>query len=148
MPRKAKQFIPWSQRQLLPSELELRKQAAEWVRGLVVSIPYQFVVIPIPRALGVQWFYHDSQYLRGTELRGCTPAIHALLTGRQLRTAHVGGNGGWDSWHHGIAMQAELNFRDPNLGDWFAEELKQCARTVSVGLYCNVQVLRLDGPGR
>lgn len=146
MPRRAEQFIPWSQRQLMPSQLELRKQAAEWIRKLAVSIPYQFVAIPIPRAAGVQWFYHEPRYLQGTKLCSCTPAIHALLTGRQLHSARVGGNGGWDNWHSGIAMQADLNFRDPNLAEWLAEELKQCARTVSVGLYCNVQVLRLDGP--
>ena len=133
----------------MPSQLELRKQAAKWLHAKTyyegARQTLQLIAIPIPRAVGVQWYLND---LRGPFMLSITPAIHALLTGRQLRSAHVGGSGGWDNWHNGIAMQAELDFRDPNLAEWLAEELRQCARTVSVGfgLDCSVQVLRLDGP--
>jgi len=128
---------PWSQRELaLPSELELRRQAA---LKLAVTDRY-LIAIPIPTTARVQWFDND----KFAGLFSITPTIHALLTGQQLSNAPFSSQKG-DSWHHGLQLQNVIDFKDANCAAWWEMELAACAQSVGVELEVKVQVVRLEG---
>jgi hypothetical protein len=139
MPRQAKQFIPWSQRQLLPSELELRRSAAVRMYGWAEDT-VNLIAIPIPNTARVQWFAKTGK------LYSITPTIHALLYGRQLKSAPLH-PGRTDTWHRGLALASDVDFTDPGCATWWEGELAACARTVGVELRVRVQVVRLDKGG-
>ena len=132
MPRQAKQFIPWSQRQLLPTEEDLRVLAA----SLLQDYP-RLLAIPIPTTTRVQWYYNHPE-----RIIPITPTIHALLYGRQLKSAPLH-PGRTDTWHRGLQLAADINFTDPGCAAWWEQELAACARSVGVELQVRVQIVNL-----
>lgn len=135
-------WIPYHQRQLLPSEEDLRRLAAELIarNSSSISGAHNLYAIPMPHNQRVQWYY-----LGYNRLQPCTPTIHALLYGQQLRNAPFSSQKG-DSWHHGIRLQDVISFKDPvECAKWWELEFAACAKSVGVELVVRVQVVRLDG---
>ncbi len=132
MPRQVKQFTPWSQRQLLPSEEDLRVLAA----SLLQDCP-RLLAIPIPATARVQWYYNGP-----LQLEALSPTIHALLYGRQLKSAPLH-PGRTDTWHRGLALASDVDFKDPGCAAWWEGELAACARSVGVELRVRVQIVHL-----